>query len=61
MHAASRPTSDLWPLLRRRPVRAAAAHPEAEEASRLLPVGLLPRQLLPLAARQRRAAPEARR
>lgn len=53
--------SNLWPLrLRRgRPVWAAAAHPEAEEAPRVLPICLLPWELLPLAAWKRCAAPEA--
>lgn len=56
-----RVTFDLLSPLprRRRAVRAAAAHPEAEEGPRALPIGVLPWELLQLAARERRAAPEA--
>lgn len=52
---------NIWPLhlCRGRPVWAAAAHPEAEETPCVLPVCLLPWELLPLAAWKRCAAPEA--
>lgn len=46
-------------LGRGRPVWAAAAHPKAEEAPHVLPICLLPRELLSLAARERCPAPEA--
>lgn len=46
-------------LGRGRPVWAAAAHPKAEETPHVLPICLLPRELLSIAAWERCAAPEA--